>query len=173
MPQPFWEIELAKQHGKLVNPAMDYSPASRTAPAFAMPPSTASCTVWQSPPTVLPAQTYAPVSRCAPIVFTHRTVAPKSARMELPAWEATGTMRPQAERIASYADGGAASDGLLFDLGERLKSLKHPPGWLAGTLIVIAAYVGNQLRHPAAPPMQASAMKHAVVPAHANRAKAK
>jgi hypothetical protein len=170
MPQPFWEVELAKQHGKLINAAMDYSPESRTAPVFAMP-RTAPC--WQPPPTVRPVQTYAPASRSAPVVFSHAPVAPQSTRMAAPAWTQTSTVRPPAARTASRAGDGDASDGLPVDLGAKSKPLQHPPGWLAGTLIVVAAYVGNQLRHPAVPPMQASASKHAVVPAHTNRAKAK
>ena len=172
MTQPFWEVELAKQHGKLINSAMDYSRESRTAPVFAMPPSP---TAWQPPPTVRPAQTYAPASRSAPIVFSHPTVAPQSARMAPPAGQQPGTMRPPAARTAPVSGHHAshADDGLLLELGARLKSLKHPPGWLAGAAIVIAAYIGNQVRHAEVPPIKTSATNHPLVPAHAKRAKSK
>jgi len=158
MPQPFWEVELAKQHGKLINPALDYAPESRTAPVFAKRPLTPTAFDWQPPPTVRPAQTYTPANQNAPLVFRHPIVAPQSAHTAPLAWKPTGTMRPPAARTTSGADGGAASDGSLFDLGARPKTVKNPPGWLAGTLIVIAGYVGSQLRHHEAPPVQAGAI---------------
>ena len=167
MTQPFWEVELAKQQGKIINSAMDYSAQSRSAPVIAMQPLTPSPPAWQPPPTSRPAQTYAPASRSAPIVFAHPS-ASQSARMHR---KQTGMMRPPAAHTASRD--GNAGDGLPLDLVARLKPLKHPPGWLAGVLVAVAGYVGNQLRHPEAPPLQASAFSHPVVPAHATRAKAK
>lgn len=169
MTQPFWEVELAQQQGRLINAAMDYSAQSRTAPVIAMQPLTPSPMAWQSPPMSRPAQTYAPASRSAPIVFSPPPV-PQSTRMHR---KQTGTMRPPAARTASSPDDGDACDEVLLDLGARLKSLKHPPGWLAGVLVAVAGYIGNQLRHPEAPPVQASATTHSGVPAQAKHAKAK
>lgn len=158
MPQPFWEVELAKQHGKLINAAMDYSPESRTAPVFVMPRTASG---WQPPPMVRPAQTFTPASRSVPIVFRHPPVAAQSVRMGPPAWQQTGTVRAPA-RTASCAEAGDALDRVRLDPGTQRKSLQHPPGWLAGVLIVIAGYVGNQLRHHEAPPAHSGARSHAV-----------
>lgn len=167
MTQPFWEVALAKQQGKLINQAMDYSAQSRTAPVIAMQPLTPSHTAWQPLPTSQPAQTYAFASRSAPIVFRHPPARPQSARI------ASGSGHHASPAGNGNAGDGDAGDGLPIDLGARLKSLKRPPGWLGGALIAVAGFLGNQLRHPEAPAMQTSAVSHPVVPVHAKHAKAK
>lgn len=174
MTQPFWEVELAKKRGELINSALDYSSESRTASTFATRPFTPSRTAWHPPPPMArPAQTYTPAYRSTPIVFREPATVPQSARVQRPTWQQTGTTRAPAAHTASDAGGVAGSDGLLLDLGARLQSLKQPPGWFAALLITLAGYVGGQLRQPETPPAQASATKHQVALTHAKGVKAR